>query len=1106
MKTMNELTIEKNSILNYLTDKVDGLGYEERTIHQATKDLFIKSDLMNLLRSKSNISSFKSITKEFFKNNEDDFYEDFKQSLKDKLNSKKCLNVSFLLNEEFLFKGKYFTLFNKKNLLSPNNCSFNDNTFSVIAEYTHKLIDMDNNYIKSCEFRPDFIFFINGIYFSYQELKFLTNGQNAKDQGREQIIDKYYNSYEIYESHLKIFEDKYFLNNNLTKEVKNTKRIAYKKDFLRIFTSPIHISSFDTHELYIIRNFNDMEQRFKRIKLENRKYEKNNFFNKSKEDFKKEPSNNWKEMIYNLLSKDMFEREILYYNMVEKEQKLVTKKYGKKELKNKAEIGHLISPRPKQKYGVDKTIKLVEEILDNEENTEYWINKTKNKIKELPKEIQKEILEKHTKFKNNKYIDSILLAYAAGFGKTNIIGWLSLLLKDIVVKEEDKKKYAYDTIFLITDRIELKEQINQKMKQMNVEKGLVVEVKKSSDFKDVMKKNTKIVIINIQKFTNIKKLFNEKEAIDLQNKRSVFIIDEIHRSNSGSQHEDMMSLFSQLFNNTNNQKKNLLIGLTATPSEETLLRFGEYTGCDGQGNIVYKPHDSYSMKESIDDGFTLPFHNNMTPIAISMEAYEKNKTQGAIDKEKYIESKSEIYENEERCDFISKTIVKQLFNNVYRKIFVGTGGKYQGKAMLACYSIQTALLHHKYIKQHIEDICNEIINNPSSSKNDIDLYTYYKKTGVYIVYSNSDNKSLPKANSLNNGDNEKTVINNFKNNRNGIMIVVDKLQTGFDEKKIHTLFLNTEKTGISLIQLLSRANRTLKGKNECHIIDFSHNNVNTDKNLPEAWSHFGGEIYSNTDIKSPAQQLEEDYKTLTQEKLYFKPLMKNYISYIKNPNIVENSNKILDLEKKVCSILKNNEEYSKELKNSIFSYFHNLQLLDNIIVIDKKYKNDDFKLFYQKLLNLFNNCKNGFAGSIIDIGYIFEEGGNIIDIVIPTTNEGQNEGTDKGTDSQSNLIDLFNDKETLKKVKIESFEEWLKLLIDFIFTTSFKEERFDLISKIKDNESNEKLLGVLVKLINKAKRKPELKKKIPIDFFNLLKENGLQDLLEIIKEEIGKNK
>ena len=39
-----------------------------------------------------------------------------------------------------------------------NNCSFNDNTFSVIAEYTHKLIDIDNKYIKNSEFRPDFFF------------------------------------------------------------------------------------------------------------------------------------------------------------------------------------------------------------------------------------------------------------------------------------------------------------------------------------------------------------------------------------------------------------------------------------------------------------------------------------------------------------------------------------------------------------------------------------------------------------------------------------------------------------------------------------------------------------------------------------------------------------------------------------------------------------------------------------------------------------------------------------------------------------------------------------------------------------------------------------
>ena len=51
------------------------------------------------------------------------------------------------------------------------------------------------------------------------------------------------------------------------------------------------------------------------------------------------------------------------------------------------------------------------------------------------------------------------------------------------------------------------------------------------------------------------------------------------------------------------------------------------------------------------------------------------------------------------------------------------------------------------------------------------------------------------------------------------MIVVDKLQTGFDEPKLHTLFLDKEITGINAIQTISRVNRKAKGKKECHVVD-----------------------------------------------------------------------------------------------------------------------------------------------------------------------------------------------------------------------------------------------------------------------------------------------
>jgi hypothetical protein len=75
MSLTNELKIEKNSILKFFTTDLGGLGYEKRTQHQASKDLFIKSDVMKQLKSTVNIHNFKKVLKKHFNGNEDDFYE-----------------------------------------------------------------------------------------------------------------------------------------------------------------------------------------------------------------------------------------------------------------------------------------------------------------------------------------------------------------------------------------------------------------------------------------------------------------------------------------------------------------------------------------------------------------------------------------------------------------------------------------------------------------------------------------------------------------------------------------------------------------------------------------------------------------------------------------------------------------------------------------------------------------------------------------------------------------------------------------------------------------------------------------------------------------------
>ena len=60
--------------------------------------------------------------------------------------------------------------------------------------------------------------------------------------------------------------------------------------------------------------------------------------------------------------------DVTPYNFIERDVYFVN---GKKELKD--EKGHLISPRPKQKFGTDKILAKIDEFLDHETEDDYFI-------------------------------------------------------------------------------------------------------------------------------------------------------------------------------------------------------------------------------------------------------------------------------------------------------------------------------------------------------------------------------------------------------------------------------------------------------------------------------------------------------------------------------------------------------------------------------------------------------------------------------------------------------------------------------------------------------------------------------------------------------------
>jgi type I restriction enzyme R subunit len=71
-----------------------------------------------------------------------------------------------------------------------------------------------------------------------------------------------------------------------------------------------------------------------------------------------------------------------------------------------------------------------------------------------------------------------------------------------------------------------------------------------------------------------------------------------------------------------------------------------------------------------------------------------------------------------------------------------------------------------------------------------------------------------------NGFSENKTASEFSNDDCRILIVCNKYQTGFDEKKLTTLFVDQPLSGVRAVQTYSRLNRTFRNSKETLIIDF----------------------------------------------------------------------------------------------------------------------------------------------------------------------------------------------------------------------------------------------------------------------------------------------
>ena len=912
---IQETHIQHSEIMPFFCRREEegGLGYVAITPNMITSDLFVPSHLEEFVSEASPLA-WNALVHKYHHDTEtliNNLCAEIRRRMMESSNTATFLSK----NQRITFEGETLQLFFVGDTEISGDRDFSKNIFAAVEEMSHNIVC---NGITLLRMRPDITFFVNGIYLGYLELKSITNGQTAKVNGRGKIIADYLES-------VKGIADR----QRMYPEALNERRST-----LFLFEKAIHLVATDIYETYVLRNiasfFDDSRHEF---------YDRTSTLTALRPNieqaFKLYPistellseKQRFEEVMRALYSKKMIEKEILYYNFL---QYKYVKQGGKRE--RTSNRGTLISPRPKQKFGCDKIIDRVREMLDHETDPNFYSEKLRVQLQALSVQDDRinEILAQRDRYCNNKYVYSLLLQYAAGFGKSNIIGWTALQLKDL----RHNGVWAYDKIMIVVDRLQLRDQLDTMMMSMNIDKSMFVEVTNQDKFVKALSGTKRIIVVNIQKFLELQNALN-KAHTTLQKMRVAFLIDEIHRSNTGENQREMVNLFERLQEtinqsaqtNTSICKKNLIVGFTATPTEKVLARFGEFKSA----SIIptWVPFDSYTMKEAINDGYILDPTKHIIPVPSKIHFEAPDDYDPDANQDISIE-KTKIYSNPERMEQISRFIVNRLVSLVYGKI------NGQGKAMLAVSSIPNAIAYCNTIRRLMEQKCSQ------------PLYQRYANAPIAIVYS--DNQLYESSASMNNGIGEAQVIQDFKLAKNGLMIVVDKLQTGFDEPKLHTLFLDKEVQDINAIQTISRVNRTCKYKEECHVVDFSWKSVNV-TNIQIAFKKYCGITTSSFNPEQEAIIVKMLYDELCKSEPYGRWYREYKLNHNDTAFVLRMEDGIrqwirLQFERtaKNDSLSATDDNFlqvvneAKELRKTIGKYGASIMMLEDVLDIDAKYK------------------------------------------------------------------------------------------------------------------------------------------------------------------------
>lgn len=407
---------------------------------------------------------------------------------------------------------------------------------------------------------------------------------------------------------------------------------------------------------------------------------------------------------------------------------------------------------------------------------------------------------------------------------------MAMLAKKIYLTVKNPK------IILVTDRTDLDTQITDTFKNVDVP---VHNAKTGNQLVDLLQSKSDAVITTI--INKFEAAVNQLGSTPLESNNIFVMIDEGHRTQYGTFNVKMQKVLPNA----------CFLAFTGTP-----LMKKEKSTAQKFGGII----DAYTIIQAVEDGAIVPiiYEGRHAVQNVNQKALDRGFDSVAEPLDEY--EKADLKKKFSKANLISKTeqrideIARDISDHYTQNWGVDKTGERSGfKGMVVTPDKATAVKYKKAFDL-IGKVSTEVImSSPDTREGNDDIHG--EPTNEVVAFWKQMETKYGK------GFDEK-LINDFKKtNYPELLIVVDKLLTGFDVPSVVVMYVCRKLRDHTLLQAIARVNRVMQGKEYGFIIDYEGIIGELDEAM-NAYSEFTE--FDETDLIGTLNDIKKEIANLPQ--------------------------------------------------------------------------------------------------------------------------------------------------------------------------------------------------------------------------------------------------